>query len=81
MPSIRKGPPFEYRYGGRIEMCEGTDFFLFLKAVSDGVVYYDPALKLEGATSPSPALKRRSQFRVRHQALTGLYRKSKEENL
>ena len=37
-------------YGGRIEMCEGTDFFLFLKAVSDGVVYYDPALKLEGAT-------------------------------
>lgn len=81
VPSISKGPPFEYCYGGRIEMCEGTDFFLFLRAVSDGDVYYDPALKLEGATSPNPALKRRSQFRVRHQALAGLYRKSRRENL
>lgn len=81
VPSIRQGPPFEYRYGGRIEMCEGTDFFLFLKAVSDGVVYYDPALKLEKASSPSPALKRRSQFRVRHQALAGLYRTARQEKL
>jgi MvaI/BcnI restriction endonuclease family protein len=81
VPSIRQGPPFEYQYGDRIEMCEGTDFFLFLKAVSEGVVYYDPALKLEGATSAKPALKRRSQFRVRHRALTGLYRKSVQEML
>ena len=81
VPSIRKGPPFEYRYGGRIEMCEGTDFFLFLKAVSDGVVYYDPALKLEATGSAKPAFKRRSQFRVRHQALAGLYRKAEQEML
>ena len=81
VPSIRQGPPFEYKYGGRIELCVGTDFFLFLKAVSDGVVYYDPALKLEEATSTSPKLKRRSQFRVRHQALPGLYRKAEQEML
>jgi hypothetical protein len=81
VPSMRQGPPIEYRYGGRIEICEGTDFFLFLRAVSDGVVYYDPALKLEKATSPSPELKRRSQFRVRHQALAGLYRKARQETL
>jgi hypothetical protein len=62
-------------------MCEGTDFFLFLKAVSAGVVYYDPALKLEGATSARPVLKRRSQFRVRHQALAGLYQKAEREIL
>lgn len=77
VPSMRQSPPFEYRYGVRIEMCEGTDFFLFLKAVSDGVVYYDPALKLEGATSTSPAVKRRSQFRVRHHASAGLQRNAK----
>lgn len=81
VPSIRQGPPFEYQYGGLIEMCEGTDFFMFLKAVSAGVVYYDPALKLEGATSARPRLKRRSQFRVRHQALSGLYRKAEQEML
>ncbi|MCI2400815.1 MvaI/BcnI family restriction endonuclease [Aliiroseovarius subalbicans] len=81
VPSIRQGPPFEYMYGGRIEMCEGTDFFLFLRAVSDGVVFYDPALKLEGATSAKPALKRRNQFRVRHQALAGLYRNAEREML
>ncbi len=81
IPSIRQVPPYEYRYGGRIEICEGTDFFLFLKAVSDGVVYYDPALKLEGATSASPKLKRRSQFRVRHQALLELYRTAELEIL
>ncbi|WP_073197533.1 MvaI/BcnI family restriction endonuclease [Roseovarius marisflavi] len=81
VPSIRQGPPFECQYGGRIEMCEGTDFFLFLRAISTGIVYYDPALKLESATSAGPALKRRSQFRVRHQALAGLYRKAEQEML
>ena len=62
-------------------MCEGTDFFLFLRAVSDGAVYYGPALKLEGATSARPKLKRRSQFRVRHQALAGLYQSAEQEML
>ena len=81
VPSIRQGPPLEYQYGGRIELCEGTDFLLFLRAVSADVVYYDPALKLERATWASPALKRRSQFRVRHQSLAGLYRKAEQETL
>ncbi len=29
VPSIRRGPPIEYQYGGRIEMCEGTDSSCF----------------------------------------------------
>ena len=74
VPSLRRGPPFEYAYGGRIELCEETDFLLFLKAVSEGSVYYDPALKLENVGSTSPKLKRRSQFRVKHRDLASLYR-------
>jgi len=73
--------PFEYQYGRRFEICEGTDFFLFLKAVSAAVVCYDPASKLEGATFAKWILKRPSQFRVRHQALTELFRKAQQEIL
>lgn len=75
VPSLFRTPPPEYRYGPRILMCEQTDFILFLKAFSQGVVYYDPAIKLENASSARPAVKRRSQFRVAHQDITAMYYK------
>jgi hypothetical protein len=76
VPSMRKGPPFEYRYGSRIELCEGTDFLLFLRALAKGKIFYDPALKLENASAARPQLKRRSQFRTKHQGLAELYEKA-----
>lgn len=81
VPSLRRGPPFEYAYGGRAELCEETDFLLFLRAVARGSVYYDPALKLENEASDAPRLKRRSQFRVRHHDLDSLYRRSETVTL
>jgi len=57
----------------RILLCERTDFLLFLKAFADGTVYYDPAIKIENASGPSPAVKRRSQFRTKHTSLTKVY--------
>lgn len=33
----------EYRYLSPFYMCEGTDVFMLLRAISAGVVYYDPA--------------------------------------
>ena len=56
-----------------ILLCKQTDFSLFLKAVSDGVVYYDPGIKMEQASSASPTIKRRSQFRVKHNQLVQMY--------
>ena len=50
IPSIFQTPPPEYAYGRRILLCEQTDFLLFLKAFSSGVVYYDPAVKIENAS-------------------------------
>lgn len=73
VPSISEPSPPRYAYGSQVFLCEGTDFILFLQAVAAGVIYYDPAIKLERASEPAAAPKRRSQFRVKHQHLTTVY--------
>lgn len=73
VPSLFQTPPPEYSFGPQVLLCEQTDFLLFLRAFADGIVYYDPAVKVEQATSDLPAVKRRSQFRVTHGDLTSLY--------
>lgn len=76
VPSLFRTPPPEYAYGPRILLCEQTDFLLFLKAFTSGVVYYDPGIKIEKASSPKPEIKRRSQFRVKHSQITQMYHHS-----
>ncbi|MFS0737669.1 MvaI/BcnI family restriction endonuclease [Sphingomonas sp. 1P06PA] len=73
VPSLFRTPPPEYSYGAHVLLCEKTDFLLFLKGFAAGHVYYDPAVKIEGASTLAPAIKRRSQFRVAHSDLTWLY--------
>lgn len=73
VPSLFREPPPEYRYGAKVLLCEQTDFLLFLSAFAAGTVYYDPGIKIEGASTAAPAIKRRSQFRVAHADLTRLY--------
>ena len=65
---------YEYYYGSNIELGVGTSFELFLSAMVQGDVFYDPGIKLEKISSPKPALKRRSQFRVNHKHLETLYK-------
>ena len=76
VPSLMQFPPPEYRYGALVRLCEGTDVLLLLSAVSTGSVYYDPGIKIEEAGTAKPVIKRRSQFRVRHDRLSALYRSS-----
>ncbi|MCH4091945.1 MvaI/BcnI family restriction endonuclease [Acetobacter sp.] len=76
VPSLSRTSPPEYSYGAQVLLCEQTDFLLFLKAFSTGTVYYDPAVKIEKASSAKPDIKRRSQFRVAHAGLTQLYQKN-----
>jgi len=74
IPSMcRTDPARQYIYGSQIDLGEGTDFHKFLRAVADGLVYYDPGIKLEGASSSNPKTKRRSQFRIKPIHLSGLY--------
>jgi len=63
----------EYRYGQRVLLAEGTDYLAFLAAVSGGIVYYDPGIKLEQSNGKFTT-KRRSQWRVAGRALNNLYR-------
>nr|WP_321981810.1 MvaI/BcnI family restriction endonuclease [uncultured Cohaesibacter sp.] len=76
IPSLFRNPPPEYCYGPKILLCEKTDLTLFLQAVADGVVYYDPGIKLEKASTDRPVAKKRSQFRIRHLDLTQMYHQS-----
>lgn len=81
VPSLFRDPPPEYRYGPRIQLCEQTDLTLFLRAVDAGTVYYDPGIKVENANSPRPLIKRRSQFRIRHDRLETMYHRSETVEL
>lgn len=74
LPSLMRTPPPEYRYGGIVQLCEETDVLLLLAAIAGGSAYYDPGIKMEGDGSGKPAIKRRSQFRVKHSGLAMLYR-------
>lgn len=81
VPSLTRAPPPEYAYGDRVQLCEGTDVLLLLRALSQGVIYYDPGIKLEKSDTKKPVIKRRSQFRVKHNNLADLYSKSSIEML
>lgn len=69
----RTSPARQYAYGGRVRLGEDTDFMRFLQAMAAGEVYYDPGIKLEGASTARPKLKRRSQFRIRFACLASMY--------
>jgi hypothetical protein len=71
VPSMFRSLQPAYRYGAKIQLCELTDFFMFLNAIEAGVIYYDPAIKAVG----SVVLKRRSQFRIREPNIPSLYGK------
>jgi hypothetical protein len=81
VPSLFRTPPPEYSYGPSVLLCEQTDFLLFLKAFAAGRIYYDPAVKVENASSGAPQIKRRSQFRVAHADLTQLYKRHEKVRL
>lgn len=62
-----------YMYGDQAQLGTGTAFQKLLAAFAAGAVYYDPALKIEGASGPKPLMKRRNQFRIGSSGLKNLY--------
>lgn len=74
VPSLSEtSKPREYKYGNNIILGTGTDFQLFLKEMASGNIYYDPGIKMENA-SKNPKIKKRSQFRIKSQNLSHLYK-------
>ena len=74
----RTDPTRQFRYGTDVKLGEGAYFRRLLHAFHSGVVYYDPGLKIEGASSGAPRIKRRSQFRVGSADLASLYDRFRE---
>lgn len=73
VPSMmRTEPTRQYRFGPSVRLGEGTDFLRFLSAVAAGSIYYDPGIKAE-SWSTKPQVKRRSQFRIKSDAIGALY--------
>ncbi len=73
----------QYLFGDHIMLGSNTDFSIFLKQVADGHIYYDPGIKLELAIPNirKQFIKRRSQFRIKANSLTSLYKENETINL
>lgn len=66
-----------YRYADTVMLGEGAEFRRFLKAIDDGLVVYDPGIKLEGASSNAPKSKLRSRIRIGSRNLPVLYQSTR----
>ncbi|MBI3417612.1 MAG: hypothetical protein HY043_20160 [Verrucomicrobia bacterium] len=74
VPSKRQLEPVrQYAYGNKVRLAQRTDSLRLLRAFAAGAVYYDPGIKLEGASSEKPKNKKRSQFRVASRNIAALY--------
>lgn len=67
--------PPSYQYNTPTLMGEGTNFNLYLSALSAGLVVFDPASKVMNASTFNSSVKARSQFRMPIKQLTHLYQK------
>jgi hypothetical protein len=81
VPSVLMKNPRKYSYSHSVLLGVGTDFGLFLKALDSQMIYYDPGIKLENASSSKPTTKRRSQFRIKSGDISTLYHNSGFVNL
>lgn len=63
----------QYRFDRIVFLGIQTYFLRFLGSMNLGRVVYDPGIKVERNSSPSPVTKRRSQFRTRFSDLELLY--------
>lgn len=74
VPSMRQTiPRWQYAYGHKVRLAQGTDSLRLLRAFAAGAVYYDPGIKLEHASTEKVKSKKRSQFRVASKSIAALY--------
>lgn len=74
VPSMmRKEPIQQYCYARSIRLASQPDFLLVLHALESGVIYYDPGIKLENASTQNSRIKKRSQFRIKSKDLGEIY--------
>lgn len=72
VPMIKGEDPLRYIYGPVVRLGQKTSIQHFLRAIADGLIVYDPAPKLENA-STAPRTKERHQFRIASRDISALY--------
>jgi hypothetical protein len=72
VPTQRHRDGGAYRFGSTVSLGTGADFLRVLAALADGLVYYDPGMKLV-INEKGESSKRRSQFRMHFRSLSLLY--------
>jgi hypothetical protein len=74
VPSMHRiEPRWQYAYGHKVRLAQGTDGLRLLRALACGAVYYDPGIKLEQASAERTRCKKRNQFRVASKNIAALY--------
>lgn len=75
IPSEQKieGKNVFYRYSNKISLGQNSKFVKFLELVEKGLVYLDPALKVELNENGKEEIKTRYQFRIRKKDASSLY--------
>jgi hypothetical protein len=68
-----------YRYLSPASLGEGTEFVLFLRALIEGAIVYDPGSKVMAASTRGPKTQARSQFRISKKRLAVLYKRFDDE--
>lgn len=68
-------------YKSPIWLGEGTDFSLFLKAMTIGNVVYDPGTKVSLLETGNTGIKARSQFRINFNKLESLYQRFETQKI
>ncbi|MDP4719885.1 MAG: MvaI/BcnI restriction endonuclease family protein, partial [Akkermansiaceae bacterium] len=82
VPSMmRKVPVQAYCYSDTVRLAEQPDFLRLLEAFESGVIYYDPGIKMELASTAKPKMKLRSQFRIRSRDIPEIYGKVETVNV
>jgi len=81
VPAIREGRGDETRFhfGNDVWLYEGANILRFLRAIADGLIYYDPGSRVDPFVNPE--VKARSQFRISSSYLERLYRDSDQINV
>lgn len=76
VPAVARTLPtglVEYRFGNEVLVGEGTDVFRLLRAIHDGLVWYDPADSIYADGKPKVRPQWRTGSRLLEQTMTRLY--------
>ena len=74
VPSKRQTEPkWQYAYGHKVRLAQGTDSLKLLRSFASGAMYYDPGINLKNASTDRAKAKKRSQFHVASKNITALY--------